>query len=65
MSYHVTNTGNPIDFPSTTKHYFVIYKSYQKPGLEHFEVDATNKAEARRMFLEQNIKHDYIIKVIL
>jgi hypothetical protein len=47
------------------KHYFVVYKSYQRPGLEHFEVDADNKAEARRMFLESNIKHDYIIKVIL
>lgn len=47
------------------KHYFVVYKSYQRPGLEHFEVDAVNKAEARRMFLEANIKHDYIIKVIL
>ncbi len=48
-----------------TKHYFVVYKSYQKPGLEHFEVDAANKAEARRLFLEANIKHDYIIKIIL
>lgn len=47
------------------KHYFVVYKSYQRPGLEHFEVDAYNKAEARQMFLEANIKHDYIIKVIL
>jgi hypothetical protein len=48
-----------------TKHYFVVYKSYQRPGLEHFEVDAANKAEARMMFLEANIKHDYIIKIIL
>ena len=47
------------------KHYFVVYKSYQRPGLEHFEVDAANKAEARKMFLEANIKHDYIIKIIL
>jgi hypothetical protein len=47
------------------KHYFVVYKSYQRPGLEHFEVDAANKAEARRMFLDANIKHDYIIKIIL
>ena len=47
------------------KHYFVVYKSYQRPGLEHFEVDAINKAEARMMFLEANIKHDYIIKIIL
>jgi hypothetical protein len=47
------------------KHYFVVYKSYQRPGLEHFEVDALNKAEARMMFLEANIKHDYIIKIIL
>jgi hypothetical protein len=47
------------------KHYFVVYKSYQRPGLEHFEVDADNKAEARMMFLEANIKHDYIIKIIL
>jgi hypothetical protein len=47
------------------KHYFVVYKSYQRPGLEHFEVDAANKAEARKLFLEANIKHDYIIKIIL
>ena len=47
------------------KHYFVIFKSYQKPGLEHFEVDALNKDEARKMFLESGIKYDYIIKVIL
>jgi hypothetical protein len=47
------------------KHYFVVYKSYQRPGLEHFEVDSINKAEARMMFLEANIKHDYIIKIIL
>ena len=47
------------------KQYFVVYKSYQKPGLEHFEVDAMDKAEAKMKFLEANIKHDYIIEVIL
>ena len=47
------------------KHYFVVYKSYQKPGTEHFEVNASDKAQARMKFLEMNIKHDYIIKVIL
>ena len=47
------------------KHYFVLYKPYQKPGLLHFEVDAKDKAEAKLKFLEANIKHDYIIKVIL
>jgi hypothetical protein len=47
------------------KEYYVIYKSYQKPGLEHFIVTAEHKAEARKLFLEANIRHDYIIKVIL
>lgn len=47
------------------KHYFVVYKSYQKPGLEHFEILAENKNIAKAKFLEANIKHDYIIKVIL
>lgn len=47
------------------KHYFVVYKSYQKPGLEHFEVEAKDKTEAKMKFLEANIKHDRIIKVIL
>jgi hypothetical protein len=50
---------------SDMKHYFVVYKSYQKPGLEHFEVEAKDKAEAKMKFLEANIKHDRIIKVIL
>lgn len=44
--------------------YFVVYKSYQKPGAEHFEVLAKNKHDAKIKFLEANIKHDYIIKVI-
>lgn len=44
--------------------YFVVYKSYQKPGLEHFEVLAENKNAAKMKFLEANIKHDYVIKVI-
>jgi hypothetical protein len=47
------------------KEYYVIYKSYQKPGLEHFIVTAKHKADARQLFLEANIRHDYIIKVIL
>jgi hypothetical protein len=45
--------------------YLVVYKSYQKPGLEHFEVLAENKYDARMKFLKSNIKYDYIIKVIL
>lgn len=45
--------------------YLVVYKSYQKPGLEHFEVLAENKHDAKMKFLEANIKHDYIIKIIL
>ena len=45
--------------------YLVVYKSYQKPGLEHFEILAENKHDARMKFLEANIKHDYIIKVII
>lgn len=44
--------------------YIVVYKSYQKPGLEHFEVLAENKNAAKIKFLESNIKHDYIIKVV-
>lgn len=44
--------------------YFVVYKSFQKPGTEHYEVLAENKHDARIKFLESNIKHDYIIKVI-
>lgn len=47
------------------KEYYVIYKSYQKPGLEHFIVKAKHKDAAKKAFLEANIKHDYIIKVIL
>jgi hypothetical protein len=47
------------------KTYYVVYKSYQRPGLEHYEVVAENKAVARMKFLEENIKHDYIIKIIL
>jgi hypothetical protein len=53
------------DAEAAMKEYYVVYKSYQKPGLEHFIVTALNKAEARKLFLEANIKHDYIIKVIL
>jgi len=45
--------------------YLVVYKSYQKPSLEHFEVLAKNKHDAKIKFLEANIKHDYIIKVII
>ena len=44
--------------------YFVVYKSFQKPGTEHFKVVAENKSTARMKFLEANIKHDYVIKVI-
>jgi hypothetical protein len=47
------------------KEYYVVYKSYGRPGLEHFITMAENKSEARRIFLEQNIKYDYIIKIIL
>lgn len=46
------------------KHYFVVYKSYQKPGLENFGVEAKDKAEAKMKFLEANVKHDYIVRVI-
>ncbi len=46
------------------KTYFVVYKSYQKPGVEHYEVLAENKNHAKILFLETAIKHDYIIKVI-
>ena len=41
------------------KHYFVIFKSYQKPGLEHFEVDAFNKDEAKKTIMEQMGWRDY------
>ena len=44
--------------------YYVVYKSFQKPGTEHYEVVAVHKEHARMQFLEANIKHDYIIKVI-
>lgn len=44
--------------------YFVVYKSFQKPGTEHYEVLAENKNDARSKFLEANIKHDYVIKVV-
>jgi len=47
------------------KHYFVVYKSYNKPGLEHFRVEAQDKAAAKMKFLEANIPHDRIIKVIV
>lgn len=46
------------------KTYYVIYKSFQMPGLEHFEVLAENKHDAKMKFLEANLKHDYIIRVI-
>lgn len=46
------------------KTYYVLYKSFQKPGLEHFEVLAENKQDAKMKFLEANLKHDYIIRVI-
>jgi hypothetical protein len=45
------------------KHYYVVYKTFQKPGTKIFEVDANNKAIAKALFLEANIKHDYVIKV--
>jgi hypothetical protein len=44
--------------------YYVVFKSYQKPGLEHYEVLAENKHDAKMKFLAENIRHDYIIKVI-
>jgi hypothetical protein len=44
--------------------YYVLYKSYQKPGVENFEVLAENKNDAKIKFIESNIKHDYIIKVV-
>lgn len=47
------------------KHYFVVYKLFGVPGLGHYEVDASNKDEAKRKFLDSNIKHDHIIRVIL
>ena len=47
------------------KTYFVVYKLFQKPGLAHLEVLAKNKAEARMRFLESNIKHDHIVRVML
>lgn len=62
LSYN-TNMMNATE--NKMKHYFVVYKSFQKPGLEHFEVDAKDKAEAKMKFLEANIKHDYIVRVII
>lgn len=47
------------------KEYYVIYKEYMQPKLGHFIVTAQNKHEAKLAFLSTNIKHDYIIKVIL
>lgn len=47
------------------KTYIVVFKSYQKPGLEHVEILAENKNSAKMKFLEMNVKHDYILKVIL
>lgn len=47
------------------KLYYVIYKSYKKAGLEHFETYAEHKQDARMKFLAADIKHDYIIKIIL
>lgn len=47
------------------KEYYVIYKSYRIALLVVSIVKAKHKAEARKLFLEANIKHDYIIKVIL
>lgn len=47
------------------KDYYVVYKSYQKPGVEHKIIQALNKDDARRKFLTMNIKHDSIIKIIL
>jgi len=46
------------------KTYFVVYKLFQKPGLGHLKVLAENKAEARMRFLESNIKHDHIVRVL-
>jgi hypothetical protein len=47
------------------KTYIVVYKKFQEPGLAHFEVKCLNKHEARMKFLEANIKHDTIIKIII
>lgn len=47
------------------KDYYVIYKSYQKPGLEHKIIQALNKDDARKKFLMMNIKYDSIIKIVL
>lgn len=47
------------------KDYYVVYKSYRKPGLEHKIIQALNKDDARQKFLEMHIKHDYITKIIL
>lgn len=47
------------------KDYYVVYESYQKPGVEHKIIQALNKDDARQKFLTMNIKHDSIIKIIL
>ena len=47
------------------KTYYVVYKSFQKPGTEHYEVLAENKHDAKIKFLQTGIKHDYIIRIIL
>lgn len=47
------------------KDYYVVYKSYGKSGVEHKIIQALNKDDARQKFLMMNIKHDYIIKIIL
>lgn len=47
------------------KDYYVVYKSYQKPGLEHKIIQALNKDDARKKFLMMNIKYDSIIKIVL
>ena len=46
------------------KDYCVVYKSYQKSGLEFKVIQGLHKDDARKKFLDMNIKHDYIIKIV-
>lgn len=50
---------------TAVKDYYVVYKSYRKPGVEHQIIQALHKDDARQKFLMMNINHDSIIKIIL
>jgi len=42
------------------KKYNVVYKKFEKPGLDYFVVEASNKNEAKVKFIESRIKYDFI-----